>query len=78
MTAALDLLKSEFSTLSGIAEAAGAKSFQVVQQWKDKVPAHRVLTLCKASDWRITPHQLRPDLYPNADDALPASMKAPA
>lgn len=31
MTAALDLLKSEFSTLSGIAEAAGAKSFQVVQ-----------------------------------------------
>ena len=31
----------------------------------------RVIDVCAATGWRVTPHELRPDLYPNADDGLP-------
>lgn len=41
-----------------------------VSQWKT-VPAERVLEVCALTDWRATPHGLRPDLYPNATDGLP-------
>lgn len=34
-------------------------------------PAEYVLAIAQHLDWRITPHQLRPDLYPNPTDALP-------
>lgn len=36
--------------------------------------AERVLDLSRATGWRVTPHDLRADLYPNAVDALPAEV----
>jgi DNA-binding transcriptional regulator YdaS (Cro superfamily) len=43
-----------------------------VSQWAARgVPAERVLPVCAQEDWRITPHLLRPDLYPNPSDGLP-------
>lgn len=47
-----------------------------VSQW-DVVPSERVLSVCAATNWRVTPHELRPDLYPNLYDALPESMRCP-
>lgn len=41
-----------------------------VSQW-DVVPAERVLAVCELTGWQVTPHQARPDLYPNSFDALP-------
>lgn len=41
-----------------------------VCQW-DQVPAERVIDVAEATDWKVTPHQLRPDIYPNPSDALP-------
>lgn len=41
----------------------------------EKVPADWVLALSECSGWQITPHQLRPDLYPHADDGLPSDMR---
>ncbi len=38
---------------------------QAVSQWRSKIPAERVLPLCVAFDNRITPFQVRPDLYPD-------------
>ena len=39
------------------------------------VPAERVLKLCKFADYGITPHELRPDLYPHPDDGLPLDKR---
>lgn len=47
-----------------------------VSQWK-VVPPDRVLSVCAALGWRVTPHQLRPDLYPNPADALPGGFQIP-
>ncbi|HDR2721002.1 TPA: helix-turn-helix domain-containing protein [Enterobacter asburiae] len=44
-----------------------------VSRWKNRyrgvVPAERVLQIFAATG--ITPHELRPDLYPNPTDGLP-------
>ena len=45
-------------------------------QWT-VVPSERVLDVCALLQWRVTPHELRPDLYPNPCDALPESMRGP-
>ena len=48
-----------------------------VSQW-EVVPADRVLAVCALAEWRITPHQVRSDLYPNPGDALPQQEPAAA
>lgn len=40
-------------------------------------PADVVLAIADFLEYRMTPHDLRPDLYPNPGDALPAHV-APA
>jgi len=49
-----------------------------ISQWinpkriKCKVPpAEYVLPISKTVKWHVTPHELRPDLYPNESDGLP-------
>lgn len=37
-------------------------------------PADMVLPIAEALAWRMTPHELRADLYPNPTDALPAEI----
>lgn len=37
----------------------------------NRVPAENVLAVCKAVSWKVTPHELRPDIYPNPSDGLP-------
>jgi hypothetical protein len=64
-------VKAFFKTYAAVAIAAGINSWQSVQQWK-VVPADVVLALCKASNWELTPHMLRSDLYPNPSDAMPS------
>lgn len=39
-------------------------------------PAEVVLPIVKYLDYQITPHQLRPDLYPNPGDGLPVLIPA--
>jgi hypothetical protein len=39
------------------------------------VPATRVLAIAAASDWMVTPHELRPDLYPHPDDGMPPDRR---
>jgi hypothetical protein len=56
----------------------GSKVGQVhVWGWLNSVkmevpPAEVVLAIADFLEYRITPHQLRPDLYPNPHDAMPA------
>lgn len=45
---------------------------------KDGVPAEQVRPVCEVCDWQVTPHQLRPDLYPHPHDGLPEHLRVAA
>lgn len=49
----------------------------LLSQWLTTrgVPPHRVLDLAAATYWVVTPHDLRPDLYPHPDDGLPNELR---
>ena len=59
-------------TATNLATMLGIKPMSV-SRWKNRyqgvVPADRVLQLYAATG--VTPHELRPDLYPNPSDGLP-------
>lgn len=51
-------------------------SQQSISVWrKSKVSPDYVLAVAKAVGYRVTPHQLRPDVYPNPDDGLPIDRR---
>lgn len=58
--------------VGGIARTSGVK-LPAVSQW-DVTPANRVIKVSEATGWQVTPHELRPDLYPNPTDALPSEI----
>ncbi|MGJ8619587.1 MAG: YdaS family helix-turn-helix protein [Methylophilaceae bacterium] len=43
----------------------------------NKVPAGWVIPVSKAIDYRYTPHQIRPDIYPHPHDGLPEHLRLP-
>lgn len=51
---------------------------QAIQGWRKtgQIPPDRVLDISRAVVFQVTPHQLRPDLYPHPDDGLPAELRA--
>ena len=59
---------------TALAEKIG-KGQTLVSSWVNRrdcrVGADYVIQVAKATDWQVTPHDLRPDLYPNAEDGLP-------
>lgn len=63
------------------ARIEGSKVGQVhVWGWLNSVkievpPAEVVLAIADFLEYRITPHELRPDLYPNPCDALPHGVE---
>ncbi|MGL9720122.1 transcriptional regulator [Symbiopectobacterium sp.] len=65
-------------SISSVARAFDFKSVQSVANWiiNNQVPADRVLPLCLLGGWEVTPHELRPDLYPNPTDGLPKEQEA--
>lgn len=60
-------------TATKLANMLGIKPMSV-SRWKNRyqgvVPADRVLPIFTATG--VTPHELRPDLYPNPTDGLPS------
>ena len=56
--------------LSKLARGLGV-SHQAVRKFEaSRVPAERVIDVAMLTGWKVTPHQLRPDLYPLPSDAL--------
>ncbi len=58
-----------------VMEQLGLKTPWAVNKWKQSMPSERVLWLAEATGWQVTPHELRDDLYPNPDDALPPEIR---
>lgn len=50
---------------------------QAVNQWfnKPSVPPRFVLPICDLVGWEVTPHEIRPDLYPSLLDGVPEGVK---
>lgn len=63
---------------TALARAVGVKQAHV---WKwlnrkdGEAPPAMVIPICEATEWQITPHQLRPDIYPHPDDGLPKEKR---
>lgn len=48
------------------------KNSQTVSAWfRNGVASNEVINASRALSWQVTPHELRPDLYPNPTDGLP-------
>ena len=50
----------------------------IVNAWvrgEKRISAERVLEICSIADWQVTPHELRPDIYPHPDDGLPPEYR---
>lgn len=66
---------------SKLAEKIGGKTtpshiFNWLNRDRDGVSPHRVIAVSRAVDFQVTPHQLRPDIYPNELDGLSGKQKA--
>jgi hypothetical protein len=74
----LELVKPYLGeSYTAIGKALGGLSGEAVRKWDlQGVPDGRVRQLAEATGWQVTPHQLRPDMYPHPDDGLPLSMRA--
>lgn len=49
-----------------------------VYEWisKGRVPPDRIIPLADLTNWKFTPHQLDPILYPNPTDGIPPPVVA--
>jgi DNA-binding transcriptional regulator YdaS (Cro superfamily) len=66
-----------FPSQADAARALGVTR-QAMQFWLDSdstIPPDRVLAVAAAFAWRVTPHELRPDLYPYPTDGLPPELR---
>lgn len=65
-------------SISAVSREFEFKSVQSVANWiiNNQVPADRVIQLCNLGKWKVTPHELRPDIYPNSSDGLPVTFAA--
>jgi DNA-binding transcriptional regulator YdaS (Cro superfamily) len=68
-------------TQVALAKAIGVKQAHI-WNWLNRdggeVPPAYVLKACSAVEWKVTPHELRPDIYPNTTDGMPATIEADA
>jgi DNA-binding transcriptional regulator YdaS (Cro superfamily) len=39
------------------------------------IPEKHVIKACSAVNYQVTPHELRPDIYPHPDDGLPEHLR---
>lgn len=73
MQTALSLAIEKAGGVAAVARACGVRS-QAVSQWRT-APAQHVIVLARASAFLITPHAIRPDLYPHPEDGLPEELR---
>ncbi|WP_083260243.1 YdaS family helix-turn-helix protein [Marinobacter sp. X15-166B] len=64
--------RSDFAKHIG---ASPAYLYQMVRGIRP-IPPTRALAICEATNWKVTPHELRPDIYPNPSDGLPTDRLA--
>lgn len=70
---AIDIAGSQTALASRV-----GKTQSTVAAWVNRfkrVGHESVLAVSAATSWQVTPHQLRPDLYPHPNDGLPEHLR---
>lgn len=70
----LDNAIQSAGSASKLSAALGISKMSVSLWKRNGIPADRVLAIYNATG--VTPHELRPDLYPNPTDGLPKEKEA--
>lgn len=77
---AVNLANGQTELARGIRTRMDGSKISQVTVWgwlngkrKDVPPADTVIPICETVGWRITPHELRADIYPNPTDGMPAT-----
>lgn len=65
--------------VSAVARLFNLKTSQSVANWitRNRVPSERVIKLCELGGWVVTPHELRPDVYPTPGYGIPDGVTLP-
>lgn len=71
---AVEILGGQVATAKSLG-VAQAHVWAWINKTKDGIPAKNVIAVSKATEWIVTPHQLRPDLYPHPMDGLPDHLR---
>ena len=61
-----------------LASAIGIKQGHVwawLNKTKKGIPGEYVIDVALQTNWQVTPHELRPDLYPHPEDGLPDHLR---
>lgn len=69
-----NITQTEFADALHVSQA-------LVSQWltgDTTITAERTKQIGEASEWLVTPHDLRPDLYPHPNDGIPEHMRRAA
>ena len=64
---ASDMTQQQLADLLGVSDG-------LVSHWlvgRKQIQAAEVFKIGRMSAWQVRPHDLRPDLWPNASDAIP-------
>ena len=68
---AIDLAGGTHASLGALLGISG----EAVRKFTHKgVPAERVIPICEIVNWKVTPHELRPDIYPIPTDGIPPEV----
>lgn len=67
---AIEIIGGQVATAKAI-NTSQPSIWKWLNSTKEGVAGEFVIPVAKATDWQVTPHQLRPDLYPHHDDGLP-------
>lgn len=64
--------------LKPLAKSIGV-SYQSIQKYlQTKAPSEKVISIANTTNWKVTPHELRPDIYPHPQDGLPEHIREAA
>lgn len=64
-----------------LSEKSGVKQVTIsasLNRFNHKVGAENVIPISRATEWQVTPHEFRPDLYPHKHDGLPDYLRVEA
>jgi DNA-binding transcriptional regulator YdaS (Cro superfamily) len=71
----LDLCDGKIVVLSQKSGISHSTISAWINRFSFLVGSGYVISVSQAVDWRVTPHELRPDIYPHPEDGLPDELR---
>jgi len=72
----IDIKTSQAALAADLSTDGRPVKQQNVSSWlKTRLPSEYVIKVSEAVEYKVTPHELRPDLYPHPQDGLPAHLR---